>query len=83
MSRSSPSEVRRRWQHVNTIARRAGSDDTSSERDLAGANHEEKAKLRERKMKQKKEREEYAKIMGLEYFLEMVSVTMAATPLRH
>ncbi len=54
------------------MANRAASDDTSSESDLHGGNDEELAKLKERKRKQKKERENYAKVMGLEYFLEMV-----------
>jgi ABC-type transporter MlaC component len=55
------------------MANRAASDDTSSESDqLQAANDEELAKLKERKRKQKKEREKYAKVMGLEYFLEMV-----------
>jgi hypothetical protein len=54
------------------MANRAASDDTSSGSDLHGANDEELAKLKERKRKQKKEREKYAKVMGLEYFLEMV-----------
>ena len=35
---------------------------------------EDRAKLKERKRQQKREREKYAKIMGLEYFLEMVDV---------
>lgn len=39
---------------------------------MVAENEEERAKLRERKRKQKKEREAYSKIMGLEYFLEMV-----------
>jgi hypothetical protein len=54
------------------MAYRAASDDTDSESDLEAANDEELAKLRERKRKQKREREKYAKLMGLEYFLEMV-----------
>jgi hypothetical protein len=75
---SSPSpegQVRDRWKRIGAIAHRAGSDDTSSESesDLQGADEGEYAKMRERKRQQKKEREKYAKIMGLEYFLEMVS----------
>ena len=75
---SSPSpegQVRDRWKRIGTIAHRAGSDDTSSESesDLQGADEGERAKMRERKRQQKKDREQYAKIMGLEYFLEMVS----------
>ena len=50
---------------------RAESDDTSeSEPELSS--EEKRAEYRERKRRQKRERERYSKIMGLEYFLEMV-----------
>ncbi|CAK4031345.1 IQ domain-containing IQM4-like [Lecanosticta acicola] len=59
------SRVRERWAHASSIAKRAGSDDTSeSEADTASQI--------ERKKQEKRQREKYAKTMGLEYFLEMV-----------
>ena len=61
---SSPEQVRDKWKRVNTIARRAGSDDTSSDSDTATASQEQRMKLKESKSRQKKEREEYAKVMG-------------------
>lgn len=60
-----------RWKHASTIARRAGSDDTSDS-DVEGGGDAERAKHREDRRNKKKDRERYAKIMGLEYFLEMV-----------
>ena len=73
-SPTAENQVRDRWKRVGVVAHRAGSDDTSSENgsDLQGADEGERAKMRERKRQQKKEREKYAKTMGLEYFLEMV-----------
>jgi hypothetical protein len=71
-SNPAASTVRDRWKRIGTIAHRAGSDDTSTESDLEVSNDEERAKLRERKRKQKQQREKYAKVMGIEYFLEMV-----------
>ena len=73
MSPTSNALMRDRWRRIGTIAHRAGDDDdTSSDGDLESANDEEREKLMERKRTQKREREKYAKIMGLEYFLEMV-----------
>ena len=72
MSPTSNAQIRDRWKRVGTIAKHAGSDDTSSESDIDPENEEEKAKLQKRKTEQKKEREQYAKVMGLSYFLEMV-----------
>ena len=57
------SETRDRWRRVGTIANRAGADDTSSSENEASE---------EVKRDRKREREKYAKVMGLEYFLEMV-----------
>lgn len=64
--------ARDQWRRVGAIAQRAGSDDTS---ESAGddATDAERAALREKKRKAKAEREKLAKMMGLEYFLEMVS----------
>ncbi|KAK3716716.1 hypothetical protein LTR37_006346 [Vermiconidia calcicola] len=72
---SSPSptnRTRERWQRLGIIAHRAGSDDTSTDSDVATMDEEHRAVLREKKRLQKEEREKYAQVMGLEYFLEMV-----------
>lgn len=69
----SPGGTRERWKQVAAVAHRAGSDDTS-ESDVEDLTDAQLAKVRERKRKDKADREKYAKIMGLEYFLEMVSL---------
>ncbi|OQN95815.1 hypothetical protein B0A48_18100 [Cryoendolithus antarcticus] len=67
-SRSPPNgQARSRWKRVGAIAQRAGSDDTSDTEDSSD-------ETREKRRKEKRERERYAKIMGLDYFLEMVDV---------
>lgn len=71
-SNSAVSPVRERWKRIGTITHRAGSDDTSAESDVEVENGEDREQVRERKRRQKKQREKYAKIMGIEYFLEMV-----------
>jgi hypothetical protein len=63
--------VRERWKRAAAIAHRAGSDDTSEE-ETEGETEEEKAASRERRAKDKRQREKFAKTMGLDYFLEMV-----------
>ncbi|WPH02523.1 IQ domain-containing protein IQM4-like protein [Acrodontium crateriforme] len=66
MSPDSSSRIRNRWKRATAIAHRAGNDDTSeSESDVD-------EKQREQKRNDKKHREEYARNMGLDYFLEMV-----------
>lgn len=69
---SSP-EVRARWQKAGALAQRMGSDATSESED-GSDNDEEKAKIKKRKREQKKERERFAKNIGLEYYLEAVSL---------
>ncbi|OQN95602.1 hypothetical protein B0A48_18307 [Cryoendolithus antarcticus] len=67
-SRSPPNgQARSRWKRVGAIAQRAGSDNTSETEDSSD-------ETREKRRKEKRERERYAKIMGLDYFLEMVDV---------
>ncbi|PPJ51989.1 hypothetical protein CBER1_09301 [Cercospora berteroae] len=61
--------VKKRWAQASAAARHAGSDNTSDEDD---DDHASQAELRDKRRKQKQEREKYAKVMGLEYFLEMV-----------
>ena len=65
-------DTRERWRKLGAIAQRAGSDDTSSEDESHAQNDAELRKIREHKRAKKAEREKFAKIMGLEYFLEMV-----------
>lgn len=72
MSPTSEAQVRARWKRVGTIAHHAGSDDTESDSDIIADTPEELAKLKERKKKQKRARDRNAKMMGLDYFLEMV-----------
>ncbi|KAI5366593.1 Putative IQ domain-containing protein IQM [Septoria linicola] len=67
-SQTTLERVKKRWVQAGAAARRAGSDNTSDEED----GHASQAETREQKRKQKQEREKYAKMMGLEYFLEMV-----------
>ncbi|KAK3063098.1 hypothetical protein LTS18_002757 [Coniosporium uncinatum] len=61
------------WQRIGQIARRAGNDyssDTSS--DDEGMTEEQLQEHRRRKLEAKREREKTAKMMDLQYFLEMV-----------
>ncbi|KAK4565560.1 hypothetical protein LTR86_004177 [Recurvomyces mirabilis] len=64
-------KVKDRWRRVGAIAYRAGSDDTS-ESDGETKPDDQRRQIRERKKADKQKREENAKVMGLEYFLEMV-----------
>ncbi|KAI9662496.1 MAG: hypothetical protein M1821_008663 [Bathelium mastoideum] len=71
-SNRSSSDALRHWKKITTIARHAGSDDTSDtsgEEDMTEAQLEEH---RARKRERKHEREKWAKMMDLQYFLEMV-----------
>ena len=70
-SLSPSNRTRARWKRVGAVAYRAGSDDTSdSEGDVI--TDEQRARKREHKRLKKAEREKHARMMGLEYFLEMV-----------
>lgn len=71
----SGSQARRHWKSLAAIAQRAGSDGTSEESvgENSGKDAQERERLRELKRRRKAEREKHAKVMGLEYFLEMVS----------
>lgn len=69
---TSQAQNRARWKRLGTVAQRAGDDDTASDSETAAETPEELARIRERKRRQKKERDKNAKIMGLDYFLEMV-----------
>lgn len=62
--------AREKWRRAGAIARRAGSDDTSESE--GGGTADDEAARRAWRRRDKQEREQYAKVMGLEYFLEMV-----------
>lgn len=68
---SSP-EVRDRWKKAGALAQRVGSDATSEESESAAENDTERMRIREHKRKKKQERDGYAKMIGLEYYLEAV-----------
>lgn len=72
MSANRAASIKGRWKRVGTIAHRAGSDDTESGSEVIAEDDEDRQRLKEQKRSQKAEREKYAKIMGLDYFLEMI-----------
>jgi len=72
---TSSSNARQNWKKIGMIARRAGGDEDSSsdesQSDVGDQDHEEKRKARaEAKIKRQKK----AKLMDLQYFLEMVDL---------
>lgn len=71
--------ARQNWKKVGTITRRAGGDeegvsDSSEEENDDGLSEEQKKEKRRMKMEQKAARQKTAKMMDLQYFLEMVDV---------
>jgi hypothetical protein len=67
------SRARQNWKRIGAIATRAGHDDTSDEEeDLEGMTTAEKDKYFRMKHERKIDREKTAKMMDLQYFLEMV-----------
>ncbi|KAF3057241.1 hypothetical protein GL218_06128 [Daldinia childiae] len=82
---SSRSTARKNWMKVAKIARRAGADEDSdhaedssssslNEEDFQGMSAEKKAEVRKKQMKARAKRRERARMMGLQYFLEMVDL---------
>ena len=65
-------EALEKWKRAGQIARRAENDDTSSDEDAGDMSPEEHQQHLQRKREAKAEREQMARTMGLEYFLEMV-----------
>ena len=63
---------------ASLVARRAGHDDSDTDSDsddddvLAGMTSEEKSAAREKRVKATTQRRQAARMMGLQYFLEMV-----------
>ncbi|KAK6949264.1 hypothetical protein Daesc_009338 [Daldinia eschscholtzii] len=83
---TSRSAARKNWMKVAKIARRAGGDEDSDhaqdsssassldEEDLQGMSAEKRAEMRRKRMKAQAKRRERARMMGLQYFLEMVDL---------
>ncbi|KAI3545696.1 IQ calmodulin-binding domain-containing protein [Colletotrichum abscissum] len=76
---SRPSTARENWRKAATIARRAGHDDVESDSDSSASSSE--SDTPEKRAEKKKKREEAvarrkkdSKMMGLQYFLEMVDL---------
>ena len=71
------STARQNWKKIGLIARRAGGDEDSESTnsdDDDEAPEEEREKRRKRRLEQKKQRQKAAKMMDLQYFLEMVDL---------
>ncbi|KAI9680085.1 MAG: hypothetical protein M1817_005101 [Caeruleum heppii] len=69
------STARQNWQRLGVIARRAGGDDTSeSSEEDEQLSAEQKQEAMKKKAEQKRERAKSAKMMDLQYFLEMVDL---------
>lgn len=67
--------ARKKWKRAGEIARRAGGDDpVESSADEDNMTTEERRQYRRKKMEQRAEREKTAKMMDLQYFLEMVDL---------
>lgn len=73
------SSAMQNWKKVGMITRRAGGDEESDSEDSEDTQnknltHEERETLRQKKAEKKKARQKAAKIMDLQYFLEMVDL---------
>lgn len=70
-----PSEARRRWLKAGKIALHAGHDD-SDESSLSNESEtpSQKQAHQEKRLQEKQERIKYAKLLDLQYFLEMVDL---------
>ena len=60
------------WRRLLQVARRAENDDISDSDEDETLSEAQRGEFRKQKRAEKKRREEYAKTMGLEYFLELV-----------
>ncbi|KHN95559.1 IQ calmodulin-binding motif protein [Metarhizium album ARSEF 1941] len=72
-----PASARQKWKKVSLVARHAGHDDSDTESDsvqgdLDDMTSEEKALAKEKRLKATFQRRQAARMMGLQYFLEMV-----------
>ncbi|ESZ91053.1 hypothetical protein SBOR_8572 [Sclerotinia borealis F-4128] len=72
------SHARENWKKIGMIARRAGGDEESDEEGedeyIGDLNEEEHTARRKRRLEEKSLRQKAAKIMDLQYFLEMVDL---------
>lgn len=70
-----PSEARRKWLKAGKIALHAGHDD-SDESTLSSESEtpSQKQARQEKRLQEKQERIKYAKLLDLQYFLEMVDL---------
>ncbi|KAL9088720.1 MAG: hypothetical protein Q9165_006029 [Trypethelium subeluteriae] len=68
----SSSDALQNWKKATTIAKHAGSDDTSDTSGEEGMTESQLHEHRSKKRERKREREKWAKMMDLQYFLEMV-----------
>ncbi|KAL9079885.1 MAG: hypothetical protein Q9157_001287 [Trypethelium eluteriae] len=68
----SSSDALQHWKKATTIAKHAGSDDTSDTSGEEGMTESQLQEHRSKKRERKREREKWAKMMDLQYFLEMV-----------
>lgn len=64
--------ARHSWKRITEIARHAGSDDVSDTEDEDDMTEEQREEHRRKKAEARREREKTAKLMDLQYFLEMV-----------
>jgi hypothetical protein len=72
-SRAASDAARQNWKRVGEIARRAGGDDPEDpSQDEDGMSSEERGEYKRGKAKQKTKREKTAKMMDLQYFLEVL-----------
>lgn len=70
------SEARRKWQRAGKIALHAGHDDDVDESSLSSESEtpSQKQARREKRLQEKQERTKSAKVLDLQYFLEMVDL---------
>lgn len=72
-ARRDPDAARQTWKRVGEIVRRAGGDDPSEpSEDEDDMTQEEREEYHRKRAENKREREKTAKMMDLQYFLEMV-----------
>ncbi|OJD32906.1 iq calmodulin-binding motif protein [Diplodia corticola] len=74
-SRAASDAAKENWRRIGEVARRAGGDDAvpdESDTDETQLSPEEHERRRARKAEAKREREKTAKVMDLQYWLEMV-----------
>jgi hypothetical protein len=76
--RANSEAARQKWKRAGEIARRAGADDpeyiSETDEDDNDDSSDERAEYRKKRIEERAEREKTAKMMDLQYFLEMVDV---------